>query len=77
MKLMQEHANSVNVQGQPPGKKLRTTGGYNNGDPPNYDYQVNTSISLFSSTNLSISSEIQINNKCINNNQDFSLFICI
>jgi len=51
MKLMQQHSSNVNVQGQPPEKKLRVAGGYTNGgDPSNYDYQVNTSIDFFSSS---------------------------
>jgi hypothetical protein len=33
---MQQHSS-----GQPPEKKLRLTGNYPNGDPPNYEYQVN------------------------------------
>jgi hypothetical protein len=47
MKLMQQHSSNVNVQGQPPEKKLRVTGGYTSGDQSNYDYQVNTYISFF------------------------------
>ncbi|CAF3604004.1 unnamed protein product [Rotaria socialis] len=38
----QQHTSNVNGQGQPPEKKLRVAGGYNTGDPPNYDYQRNT-----------------------------------
>jgi hypothetical protein len=40
MKLMQQHSSNVNVQGQPPEKKLRVNGGYTNGDSSNFDYQV-------------------------------------
>jgi hypothetical protein len=47
MKSMQQHTSNVNVQGQPPEKRLRLTGSYNNGDPPNYDFQVNMHISYF------------------------------
>ncbi|CAF4203074.1 unnamed protein product [Rotaria socialis] len=36
----QQHTSNVNGQGQPPEKKLRVAGGYNTGDPPNYDYQM-------------------------------------
>ncbi|CAF3731272.1 unnamed protein product [Adineta steineri] len=41
MKLMQQHPSNINVQGQPPEKKLRATGSYAGGDPSNYDYQRN------------------------------------
>ena len=41
---MQQHPSNVNVQGQPPEKKLRVSGNYTAGDPTNYEYQVNRKI---------------------------------
>lgn len=38
--MMQQHTSNVNAQGQPPEKKMRVVGGFNNNDQSNYDYQV-------------------------------------
>jgi hypothetical protein len=44
---MQQHTSNINVQGQPPEKKLRVAGNYTGGDPTNYDYQVNRDTFFF------------------------------
>jgi len=38
---MQQQQQQQHSSGQPPEKKLRVAGNYTNGDPPNYEYQVN------------------------------------
>ena len=51
MKLIQQQS----IPGQPPEKKIRVTGGFNNGsDASNYDYQVNSQIFSFNFNLFSI-----------------------